>query len=367
MLGRGIDQVLPHPVDPRLHEPVVKSALDYVDLAERRSGRIPRPVDFSYVWGDALEVLERFAPDVRIVNLETAVTAGGEPWRGKGIHYRMHPKNVPCLTSAGIQCCALANNHVLDWGRAGLEETLAALRAASFQTAGAGRNLEGAAAPAVLPANGGGRVLVFALGHESSGIPRAWAAGENRAGVNLLDDLTERSIGRIAQRVRAAKQRGDVVVASIHWGGNWGYRVREEQRRFARGLVDRAGVDVVHGHSSHHPKGLEVHEDRPILYGCGDFVTDYEGIGGHEEFRNDLSLLYFLRLDRATGRLRSLEMVPMQLRRFRLRRASRADARWLAETLDRESARLGCGVVLSAEGALTLRWEGGSPDRSLAS
>jgi poly-gamma-glutamate synthesis protein (capsule biosynthesis protein) len=362
MTGRGIDQVLPHSVDPRLHEPWAKSALDYVALAEKANGPIQRPVDFSYVWGDGLAVLKRVAPEALIINLETAVTKGGEPWQGKGIHYRMHPKNVPCLTAAGFQCCALANNHVLDWGRAGLTETLATLRAAEIRTAGAGRDLEEAAAPAVLPANGSGRVLVFALGHESSGVPRAWAADENRSGVNLLDGLSERSVGRIAQRVQAVRQPGDVVVVSVHWGGNWGYRVSDEQRSFAHRLIDQAGVDVVHGHSSHHPKGIEVHRDRPIVYGCGDFINDYEGIEGYEEFRDDLSLMYFPRLDRASGRLVSLEMVPLQIRRFRLRRVSTADARWLAETLDRESARLGCGVGLSAEETLILRWTSRSSD-----
>jgi poly-gamma-glutamate synthesis protein (capsule biosynthesis protein) len=361
MTGRGIDQVLPHSVDPRLYERSVKSARDYVALAERRSGRISRPVDFSYLWGDALEVLQQVAPDVRIINLETAVTTSDTPWPGKGVHYRMHPENVSCLTRAGFQCCALANNHVLDWGHAGLAETLATLQVAKLETAGAGRDRDEAAAPAAMPATGGGRVLVFAFGHESSGIPRAWAAGENRAGVNLLEDLSERSIGRVTEQVRAAKQPGDVVVASIHWGGNWGYHIPDEQRRFAQGLVDRAGVDVIHGHSSHHPKGVEVHAGRPILYGCGEFIDDYEGIGGYEEFRSDLSLMYFLRLDRASGRLLSLEMAPMQIRRFRLRRASTADARWLAETLHRESARLGCGVELNAQDTLVVRWQGRPP------
>jgi poly-gamma-glutamate synthesis protein (capsule biosynthesis protein) len=164
--------------------------------------------------------------------------------------------------------------------------------------------------------------------------------------------------------VRALKQPGDVGVASIHWGGNWGYRVPDEHRNFAHRLVERAGVDVVHGHSSHHPKGIEVHEDRPILYGCGDFINDYEGIRGYEESRDDLSLMYFPRLDRASGRLLALEMVPMQIRRFQLRRAAAADARWLAETLDRESAQFGCGVELSAEGTLILRWKSRSSGQS---
>ena len=62
MLGRGIDQVLPHPVPPGLHEPYVRSALGYVELAERASGALARPVDFGYVWGDALEELDPVDP-----------------------------------------------------------------------------------------------------------------------------------------------------------------------------------------------------------------------------------------------------------------------------------------------------------------
>jgi poly-gamma-glutamate synthesis protein (capsule biosynthesis protein) len=130
MLGRGIDQILPNPGELQLFEPYASSAATYVELAERATGPIPKPASFAYVWGDALAELERVRPDARIVNLETAVTVSSDPWPEKRIHYRMHPANVPCLTAAKIDCCVLANNHVLDWGHAGLEETLAALHSA---------------------------------------------------------------------------------------------------------------------------------------------------------------------------------------------------------------------------------------------
>ena len=74
MTGRGIDQVLPYPLKPHLHEPYSKSALDYVELAEAVHGPISHPVDFPYIWGDALEELRRQAPDLRLVNLETSIT-----------------------------------------------------------------------------------------------------------------------------------------------------------------------------------------------------------------------------------------------------------------------------------------------------
>jgi poly-gamma-glutamate synthesis protein (capsule biosynthesis protein) len=355
MTGRGIDQVLPHPGDPRLHESYVKSALGYVELAESASGPIPRSVDFSYIWGDALDELDRAAPDARIINLETSVTTSDD-WLPKGINYRMHPGNLPGIAVAKIDCCVLANNHVLDWGHAGLVETLERLRDAGMETAGAGRNVEEADSPAIVDLAGKGRVLVFAFGSVTSGIPHDWAARRDRPGVSLLKELSDGTVRRIREKVRGVKEPGDVVVASIHWGGNWGYEVSRRQRLFARGLVDEAGVDVVHGHSSHHPKGIEIYGDRPILYGCGDFLNDYEGIRGREEFRADLTLMYFAVLDPATGRLVRLELTPMRIRRFRLNRASPEEARWLRDMLNRKGAELGTRVESTASGRLALRW-----------
>lgn len=355
MTGRGIDQVLPHPGDPRIYESYMSSALGYVQLAEDAHGPIGKPVDFSYVWGDALAELSRRRPDARIVNLETAVTASGDPWPGKGIQYRMHPANVPCLTAAGIDCCTLANNHVLDWGSAGLGETLASLEKAGIETAGAGMNSAQAQHPAIMEIPGKGRVLVFAAGDESSGIPRSWAAQEDRPGVDLLPDLSVGTAHRFAQRIQAHKRPGDVAVASIHWGGNWGYDISSAQRAFAHRLIDAGGADIVYGHSSHHPKGIEIYRDKVILYGCGDFLNDYEGIAGREDFRGDLALMYFLTLEPGGGRLLRLEITPLQIRRFQLHHAQPADMGWLQQTLDRESRPLGAGVERAGERGLRIK------------
>jgi poly-gamma-glutamate capsule biosynthesis protein CapA/YwtB (metallophosphatase superfamily) len=356
MTGRGIDQVLPHPGDPRIFEPYSASALDYMSLAERVSGPIPRPVDFPYIWGDALAALDETAPDLRLINLETAVTRTGTPWPGKGIQYRMHPDNIPCLTAAHIDCCVLANNHALDWGYAGFEETLASLSKAGLTTVGAGADQTAAQAPATFPLPGKGRVLVFAWGCVSSGIPAAWAARTAKPGINLLEDFSNNTLLRIAAIVEAHRQPDDRVVISLHWGGNWGYAIPESHTRFAHALVDVAGADLVHGHSSHHPLGIEVYRGRPVLYGCGDLIDDYEGISGHARYRVDLTLLYLVTLDQATGDLQRLEMVPMRRQRFRLITARSEDVDWLGTTLDRESRRLGAGVTRSDSNTLRLDW-----------
>jgi poly-gamma-glutamate capsule biosynthesis protein CapA/YwtB (metallophosphatase superfamily) len=354
MLGRGIDQILPHPGDPRLYEPAVSLATTYVELAERANGPIPRAVDFRYVWGDALDALSALQPHVRVVNLETSITRSTNALP-KGINYKMNPDNAACLAAAGIDCCVLANNHVLDWGCAGLLETLETIERLGVKSAGAGRNAAEAEAPAILPLSGGGRVLVFAFGSGSSGFPRDWAAARDKPGVNLLPDLSERSLARIAERTLAAKQPADILVASIHWGGNWGYDTPAEQRRFAHGLINLAGFEVVHGHSSHHPKGIEVYRDRPILYGCGDFLNDYEGISGYEEFRDDLVVAYLASLSASSGRLVELGLVPFQIKRFRLNRATPEDTAWLQATLQRESGRFGVRIEWR-DNHLTVLW-----------
>jgi len=355
MTGRGIDQILAHPSDPAIHERFMQSALGYVESAEQKSGRIPRAVDPAYIWGDALDELQRVAPEARIINLETAVTRSDD-WIGKGINYRMNPANVACLSAARIDCCALANNHVLDWGASGLRETLDTLHAAGLKTAGAGKSRSEAEAPAELVLARGRRILVFALGAESSGVPPQWAATDRRPGVDFLGDLSERTLAHITDRVRAIKRPGDIAVASLHWGSNWGYEIAPDEVHFAHQLIERAGFDLVHGHSSHHAKAIEVFQGKLILYGCGDFINDYEGIAGYEAFRGDLGLMYFPTLDAATGCLLSLELVATQIVRFRVQRAVDSDARWLCSMLDREGGRFGTSAELMPGSRIALHW-----------
>lgn len=357
MTGRGIDQILPHPSRPHLFEPYVRSATDYVELAERTTGPIKKPVDFAYVWGDALAELERFRPDVRIANLETSITTSEDAWHGKGIHYRMNPANLPCLIAARLDCCILANNHVMDWGRRGLAETLASLRQAGICVAGAGRNESEASAPASMEVAGRGRVLVHAFAMASSGVPWEWAASKDTGGINFLKDLSSRTADAIARRVRGEKRAGDIVIVSVHWGSNWGFEIPQEQRAFAQRLIETAEVDVVHGHSSHHVKGIEVYRQRPIVYGCGDFLNDYEGIGGHEAYRSDLSLMYFPTIDASTGRLLRFALSPTRIGRFQVNRAPEEAVCWLIRTLNREGKKLGTQVERQADDTLLLDWD----------
>jgi poly-gamma-glutamate synthesis protein (capsule biosynthesis protein) len=160
----------------------------------------------------------------------------------------------------------------------------------------------------------------------------------------------------VAAALRVRRHPGDVAVVSIHWGDNWGFAVPAWQRELAHRLIEQAGVDVVHGHSSHHVKGIEVHRGRLILYGCGDLLTDYEGITGREAYHGDVGALYLATLDAGSGELLALRLVPMRMERLRLRRAADADARWLRDTLSELGGELGTRARLDGDGQVALRW-----------
>jgi poly-gamma-glutamate synthesis protein (capsule biosynthesis protein) len=354
MTGRGIDQILQHPSRPQLHESYVTDARDYVALAGRMQGAVHAPVKDDYIWGSALAELNRRHPDVRLINLETSVTTSAAFWPGKGIHYRMHPKNIGCLTAAKIDGCVLANNHVMDWGKTGLVETLETLQNSAIKTVGAGKNQDQAKAPAIFNKQGKGRIMVWAYGSPSSGIPRDWNVSPHSPGVNYLPDLGEHTLQGIVKQIQARKKPGDLAVFSVHWGTNWGYEITDEQVWFAHELIDRAGVDIVHGHSSHHVQAVEIYHGKPILYGCGDFLNDYEGIQGFECFRGDLGAMYFITMEPDSGQLQQLVLVPTQIKGFQVQRPQAMDVDWFYHVVRRECAKFNTGVERHVDGSLTV-------------
>ena len=108
-------------------------------------------------------------------------------------------------------------------------------------------------------------------------------------------------------------------------------------------------MSIVRGHSSHHPKAIEIYRDHLILYGCGDLLNDYEGIRGYERYRDDLVLMYFADLDPTSGSLLTLKLVPLQIKNFRLSIPSRRDIEWMRQTLDGECQPFGTRVIFDSE------------------
>ncbi|XP_013400753.1 uncharacterized protein LOC106166649 [Lingula anatina] len=354
ILGRGIDQILPHPSDPTLYEAHTGTtdARSYTKQVVSKKGALPKDPSFDYIWGDALDILSEYNPDFRIINLESAVTTSDSPWLYKDILFRMHPKNVDTLKSIKVDCCVLSNNHVLDWGYSGLEETIKTLQDNGLGFVGAGKNIFEAEKPAIFGLrNGKGRIVVFGRCEKWAHVPASWAATPDRAGVCTLAMVNiSEEIQLLTEQVKKVKKPGDLVILSFHWGRNWDWTVPEYQQKFARAAIDVAGVDIIYGHSSHHVKGIEVYHGKLITYGLGDLINDFEGSINRylarlsETYHYEWNLMYFADFNQENGNVLNLKMVPTSIEKFQVRRADKDATDWLHKQMDKLCKKLGAGV-----------------------
>jgi poly-gamma-glutamate synthesis protein (capsule biosynthesis protein) len=310
-------------------------------LVDERQRQRQRPV--TAVWGDLLERL--CDVDGLVVNLECALSTRGEPWRRteRAFHFRADPDwAVPALEEAGVDCCALANNHVLDFEEAALHDTLAALDAAGIAHAGAGQTRADAFAPAVVSVAG----LDVAVVSLTDNTPE-YAATETTPGtayvtIDAADEETRTAVGDALNRALAHDP--DLLIASLHWGPNMVEAPPTEFRTFARWLVDQ-GIDVVHGHSAHIFQGIEVYRGCPILYDTGDFVDDY---AVDDRLRNDRGFLFDLSVTPA-GAPVELHLHPTVIHDCAVHEADSDDAEWSRERMRRLSAPF--GTSFEREGA----------------
>lgn len=259
------------------------------------------------VWGDLLPHLAQ--ADLRIVNLECALTVHLRPWARtwKKFHFRADPKAVRVLQAAHIDACALANNHILDYEERGLRDTLRMLRATGIRYAGAGANAAEATTPAILDAPGASPCRVALLSYTDN--EPDFAAGSGHPGTNYLEvSMQDETLARIANDIAQARAQGaDLVVFSNHWGANFVERPSPEFRSFARRVIE-LGADIYYGHSAHICQGIEIYRSKPILYDTGNFIDDY---AVHPLLRNDHSCLFKLMF--AHGKLCRIELLPVTL------------------------------------------------------
>ena len=289
----------------------------------------------SYPWGNVLPQLHQ--SDLALVNLECVIAACGLPWARwpKVFHFRAAPAAVSSLELAGIDCVALANNHVLDYEQDALLEMLDLLRHSGIAYTGAGRDSEEAQRPAVLKAHGMTICVVAATDNEPG-----WLVTPTTPGTNWLPvSLEERSLAIVKSGVGQARAMGaDLVIFSMHWGPNMVPRPSRSFRAFAHAVVE-LGVDVFHGHSAHVVQGVEVYRGRPIIYDAGDFVDDY---AVDPVLRNDWGFLFQLHATRAG--IASVELCPVLIAECQVNVATGADRRAMVERMSALSAEMGTSV-----------------------
>lgn len=294
----------------------------------------------SYPLG-AIAALTREA-DLTIVNLECAITASNRLWPGrpKAFYFGAPPQAVRSLAEAGVDGVSLANNHVLDFGVAGLHDTLRHLKEHGIGCAGAGRDIEEARAPVFFERNGIRFGMVAYCDHQED-----FAAAEHTPGIAYLDVEDETRAKEEFQhgleRIRAAGV--DWPILALHWGPNMVNRPSESFKRLAHAAIDM-GYAILFGHSAHVFHGVEIYRGRPIVYAAGDLVDDYYV---DPVFRNDHQLLFELTLDRAG--LRRIDLHPVFI----------DDCRTVAATGERFDYIAGQIAMLCAEMGTKVQREGG--------
>ncbi|MDO9220418.1 MAG: CapA family protein [Thiobacillus sp.] len=287
------------------------------------------------MWRDVLPQL--LQADLRIANLECALTRHTQPWTRswKLYHFRAVPSAVRFLQAAHIDACSLANNHVLDFEARGLHDTIQTLNAAGIRHAGAGRDIEKAAAPALLEVNGPSPCRVALLAFTDN--QPDFAAGEQLPGTHYLEvSLDAETLARVANTIAQARAQGaDWVVFSNHWGANFVERPAADFRRFAQRVIE-LGADVYYGHSAHICQGIEIHRGKPILYDTGDFIDDY---AVDPLLRNDHSCLFRLMFEQ--GQLQRIELIPVTLDIAQVALARGEDFTAIAARMEKLCAELG--------------------------
>jgi Bacterial capsule synthesis protein PGA_cap len=259
-------------------------------------------------WGFS-EVQPLFAgADVVLVNLECPFTARGEPIP-KNFNFRARPSTVQVLIDAGVRAVSLANNHLMDYGPDGVEDTLATLDAAGIAHFGAGRTLAEARKPAIVEVRG---LKIAFLGYLILGAkhpepPAVWATDASAGVAGHPSDWTVVEL-MVREDVAAARKEADLVIPFFHWGREGSKGPDAYQLALARAAVE-AGAAAVLGSHPHVLHGIEVVGRAPVFYSLANFV-----FGGNWNPRDKDSVLVKARFDRS-GYL-DAELFPLRTDRF---------------------------------------------------
>ncbi|MDQ1720875.1 MAG: hypothetical protein QOI26_609 [Pseudonocardiales bacterium] len=257
-----------------------------VHFADRTATRLA--ADPATAFGPAAVALS--APDLTMVNLETAIAVGGQP-EAKSFTFRAPPSAFTALRAAGVDVVTMANNHAADYGSAGLAQTLAAIRNTGFPVVGIGANAGAAFAPYYTQVNGV-RLAILAASQVQEETLAHFSASDSQAGIaNAYSD-------RLIDSVRAAKARSDAVIVYLHWGTEYQSCPNRDQQALADSLA-AAGANAVVGTHAHVLQGAGWRSDgRYVAYGLGNYFW-WRSFGNSQD--DDGVLTLTLTRDRVTA------------------------------------------------------------------
>ena len=203
--------------------------------------------------------------DIAVVNLETAVTSRGTP-APKEYTFRAPASIFDALRAGGVDVASMANNHGMDYGEAGLRDSLAAARRHDFPVIGIGLDGARAYAPYRTKINGQRVAILGATQVLDDHLISAWTAGPGKPGL-----ASAKEVPRLLQEVRKARRTADTVVVYLHWGVELEECPTTDQRTLARQLVG-AGADIVVGGHAHRLLGTGRMGKALVSYGLGNFI-----------------------------------------------------------------------------------------------
>ena len=211
--------------------------------------------------------------NIAVANLEGALTDRGDPWP-KGYNFRTPPRFASGLRDAGFDVVSLANNHTMDYGKAGLLDTIYTLAGSSVQYAGAGATAAAARAPAIIEANGLSVAFVACADTPTEGGGfriRDWAATDSASGLFICDDAP------LAAAVSSARGQADFVIVVAHAGDEYRTTPSATQRRIADTAL-AAGADAFIGHHAHVVQPVELRGAKLVAWGLGNFIFDLDSV-----------------------------------------------------------------------------------------
>ena len=216
------------------------------------------------------------AADLAVVNLETAVTARGTKAAGKQYAFRAPPAAFSALKAGGVDVATMANNHGMDYGQQGLEDSLDAAEASGFPVVGIGRSAAEAYRPFVTEVKGQRIAVLGATQVLDDSLRAAWTATDSQGGL-----ASAKEVGRMVEAVKAARGQAETVVVYLHWGTEGDTCPNPAQPQLAKALAE-AGADVIVGGHAHRLQGAGRLGSAFVAYGLGNFVFYTDGGPGAE-------------------------------------------------------------------------------------
>ncbi|MEO1427538.1 MAG: CapA family protein [Cyanobacteria bacterium J06633_8] len=260
------------------HREIIRYNLDFASKQE----------EARYPFQKIKPVLEE--ADISFVNLETPLS---DTAKKKGA-FLAPTAFATGLKWAGIDVVATANNHALDAGVAGLKDTLTSLSGVGLPAVGSGDNLASARLPYIFEKNGIRLGFLAYTMSENSG--NSSYAKPNRAGVMPTD------LSLIREDIQKLRSKVDYIILSCHWGLNDSEKPPFWVRNLARKSID-SGADIILGHHPHFPQGIEIYQNKPIIYCSGNFI-----FGHNHPYWTDNFLAKFIF---TPSQIKSIEILPI--------------------------------------------------------